>query len=258
MKKNLAAKMSLFVALAINSLTYIPAHSVGMPVIDVSNLIENINTEIENVRQTAHMIEQYETQLQQYEIMLQNAAAPAAYIWDQAQDTINKLLQEQSALEEYKSRLGNLQGYLNQFQDVSYYRSSPCYSSGGCSDAERAKLEKKRILASEVQKKANDDWIRSINQHQEALKQDARTLERIQINAQSAAGQVEAAGYANQLSSQQTNQLLQLRAQLLAQQNAEAIKAQTEADRRAEQEAASAQFLGIGKTYDFGFKLKHK
>ena len=42
--------------------------------------------------QTLKQIEQYQTQLQQYENMLQNTMAPAAYIWDQAQSTINGLM----------------------------------------------------------------------------------------------------------------------------------------------------------------------
>jgi P-type conjugative transfer protein TrbJ len=44
------------------------------------------------VAQTLKQIEQYRTQLQQYENMLQNTIAPAAYIWDQAQATINGLM----------------------------------------------------------------------------------------------------------------------------------------------------------------------
>jgi hypothetical protein len=49
-------------------------------------------TAIESVAQTLKQIEQYQTQLQQYENMLQNTMAPAAYIWDQAQSTINRLI----------------------------------------------------------------------------------------------------------------------------------------------------------------------
>ncbi|HRE17780.1 MAG TPA: conjugal transfer protein TrbJ, partial [Rhodocyclaceae bacterium] len=47
-------------------------------------------------------------------------------------------------------------------------------------------------------------------------------------------------GYANQLASQQANQLLQIRGLLIAQQNAVATKMQADADKEAQQAAAGA------------------
>lgn len=52
---------------------------------------------------------------------------------------------------------------------------------------------------------------------------------------------MEAIGYANQLASNQTNQLLQIRSLLIAQQNAVATRMQAESDREAQQEAATEQ-----------------
>jgi P-type conjugative transfer protein TrbJ len=57
----------------------------------------------------------------------------------------------------------------------------------------------------------------------------------------SSSGQLEAIGYANQLASHQSNQLLQIRALLIAQQNAIATRNQALADREAKEAAASAQ-----------------
>ncbi len=52
---------------------------------------------------------------------------------------------------------------------------------------------------------------------------------------------LQAIGYANQLASQQANQLLQIRGLLIAQQNAMATKMQADADKEAQQAAAAAQ-----------------
>jgi P-type conjugative transfer protein TrbJ len=52
---------------------------------------------------------------------------------------------------------------------------------------------------------------------------------------------MQAIGYANQLASQQANQLLQIRGLLIAQQNAMATKMQADADKEAQQQAAAAQ-----------------
>ena len=54
---------------------------------------------------------------------------------------------------------------------------------------------------------------------------------------------MEAIGYANQLASQQANQLLQIRGLLIAQQNAVTTKMQADMAKEAQQEAADSQFL---------------
>lgn len=217
----------------------IPAHA-GIPVIDGGNLTQNILSAQESVAQTLKQILQYQTQLQQYENMIQNTAAPAAYIWDQAQSTINGLMNAVNTLDYYKNQLGSLDSYLGKFQDVSYYKSSPCFSSVGCSTAEWAAMRQVGQLASESQKKANDALFKGLDQQQRNLQNDSATLQRLQSSAQGASGQMQAIGYANQLASQQANQLLQIRGLLIAQQNAVATKMQADADKEAQQATAHA------------------
>ncbi len=95
-------------------------------------------------------------------------------------------------------------------------------------------------LASESQKKANDALFKGLDKQQDNLTADAATLQRLQSSAQGATGQMQAIGYANQLASQQANQLLQIRGLLIAQQNAVATKMQADADKEAQQAAAGA------------------
>ena len=139
----------------------------------------------------------------------------------------------------YKTQLGSIDSYLGKFQDVAYYRSSPCFNgTGGCTPAEQAAMAENRRLASESQKKANDALFKGLDRQQDALKSDARQLERLQSAAQGANGQMQAIGFANQLAAQQANQLLQIRGLMVAQQNAIATRMQVEADREAQQQAA--------------------
>ena len=227
---------ALFVSMTLGVL---PPVQAGIPVIDSTNLSQNVMTAIESVAQTLKQIEQYRTQLQQYENQLQNTMAPAAYIWDQAQTTINGLMNAVDTLNYYKTQLGSVDSYLGKFQDVAYYRSSPCFNgTGGCTPAEQAAMAENRRLASESQKKANDALFKGLDRQQDALKADARQLERLQSAAQGANGQMQAIGFANQLAAQQANQLLQIRGLLVAQQNAIATRMQVEADREAQQQAA--------------------
>ncbi|WP_340584220.1 P-type conjugative transfer protein TrbJ [Brucella pseudintermedia] len=235
-----AAKIALASALFTGS--FATPVMAGIPVLDGTNLSQTTVTAIQQVAQVQKQIEQYRTQLQQYENMLQNTMAPAAYIWDQAQSTINGLMQSIDSLNRLTNQVGSLDAYLGKFQDVSYNKSSPCFTSAGCSDTERAALEKARKLGSQSQKAANDALFKGIKNQQDNLKADARQLERLQAKAQGAQGQMEAIGYANQLASQQANQLLQIRGLLLAQQNAIAAKNAADLDEQARKAAGSTEF----------------
>nr|WP_209279593.1 P-type conjugative transfer protein TrbJ [Escherichia coli]QSM61455.1 hypothetical protein LDMDHDEC_00278 [Escherichia coli]QSM61865.1 hypothetical protein LDMDHDEC_00690 [Escherichia coli] len=237
--KFLAAKLALVIAVS-STLAVTPVQA-GIPVIDGTNLSQNIMTAIESVAQTLKQIEQYSTQLQQYQNQLQNTMAPAAYIWDQAQSTINGLMNAVNTLDYYKTQLGSLDSYIGKFQDVNYYKGSPCFSATGCSAAEWTAMKNVQQLASESQKKANDALFKGLDKQQDNLTADAATLQRLQSSAQGATGQMQAIGYANQLASQQANQLLQIRGLLIAQQNAMATKMQADADKEAQQAAAAAQ-----------------
>lgn len=236
----LAAKMAAL-AFSVALITPVPVQA-GIPVVDSTNLAQNTMSAMEAVAQTLKQIQQYQTQLQQYENQLQNTMAPAAYIWDQAQATINDLVQATNTLQHYKNQLGSLDAYLGKFQDVAYYRGSPCFnSSGGCTPSEQAAMEENRRLASESQKKANDALFKGLEQQQDNLQTDARQLQRLQSAAQGADGQLAAIGYANQLASNQANQLLQIRSLLIAQQNAEATQRAAEIDAHARGEAREKQ-----------------
>jgi P-type conjugative transfer protein TrbJ len=212
----------------------------AMPVIDAVNLKQNLISAVEAVAQTAHQIEQYKTQLQQYENQLQNTAAPSAYIWDQANQTMSDLMRAIDTLNYYKQQLGSIEAYLRNYGDEDFYKASPCFSVDGCTDAQRQVLNDSQRRGSEAQKKANDAVFRGLDRQQEQITQDAQQLVRLQTSAQSVEGQMQAIQHANMLASHQTNQLLQIRSLLIAQQNADATRAQVVADREAKESAASA------------------
>lgn len=235
MKKMNSSAMAILIALTMGSTQ--PARA-GIPVIDGANLTTNMVSAYEEVAQTIKQIAEYKLQLDQYQNQIQNTLAPAAYLWDQAQATIDGLLNAVNTLEQYKRRLGSLDSYLSKFQDVNYYRNSPCFTSRGCSPAEMAALASVKALASESQKKANDALFKGLDLQQANLSSDALKLQLLQSGAQGAVGQMQAIGFANQLASQQANQLLQIRGLLVAQQNAIGTKMQADADREAQQGAA--------------------
>jgi P-type conjugative transfer protein TrbJ len=223
-------------------------------VFDAANVAQSTITATENISQTLKQIQQYQTQLQQYENMLRNTAAPTSHIWDQAQSTMNQLRGSIDTLVYYKNTLGSVDTYLGKFKDMNTYQASRCFSFNGCTQSEWDAMQASQRLGSEAQKKANDALFRGLDRQQDAMVADARQLERLQASAQGAQGQVQAIGYANQLASHQANQLLQIRALLIAQQNAVATRDQVLADREAKQLAAhrastnDGAFNGVSRT----------
>jgi len=223
----------------------VPAHA-GIPVVDgVHNMTSMMNL-FEGIARTLKQIEQYSTQLSQYENQLQNTVGPPTYIWDRAQSSINGLLGAVNTLEYYKNNLGNLDTYLRMYQDLEHYRDMAGLTARDPTPGQKAALEESRRFASESEKRSYDASIRGIDQQQQALRNDAQTLERLQANAQSADGQMQAMQYANQLASSQSNQLLQIRALLMTEQNAIVTRQQAVSDREAQQEA-SAEMLRQGE-----------
>ncbi|WP_255466098.1 hypothetical protein [Legionella sp. PC1000] len=74
------------------------------------------------------------------------------------------------------------------------------------------------------------------------MKSDARQLTRLQEQAQGAPGQMAALQAANQLASAETNQLLQIRGLMVAEQNAQATRLAAIADKEAIQAAGDERF----------------
>ncbi|MGP5477584.1 P-type conjugative transfer protein TrbJ [Pseudomonas helleri] len=232
-KKNLVG--AVFFGLLLNNAV------AGIPVADGLNLTQTTVTAIQQVAQVTKQIEQYKTQLKQYQNMLTNTVAPAAYVWSEVNDTINKVVSAQQTLDYYKKQLGSIDQYLSRYESVNYYRNSPCFQSNGCSDGDRESLNTRRAESSDAIKRANADVVRTVDQQQQTLRVDAQNLQRLQAQATTATGQMQALGAANQLASAQTNQLLQIRGMLLAQNQAAATLAQQQSDRQAQEEAASIQ-----------------
>ncbi|EAA0799896.1 P-type conjugative transfer protein TrbJ [Salmonella enterica subsp. enterica] len=241
-RRILAAKKALIVTF-VASVMALPVKA-GIPVIDGTNVVQTTISAVNNVQAVTKQIQQYQTQLQQYENMLQNTVAPAAYIWDQANSTINKLLQVQDTLNYYKNQAGSLDAYLKRYQDVNYYRTSPCFNSNvECTASEISALREAEQNSSGARKKANDAVFKVIDEQQNTLQSDADNLAELQTQASGAQGQMEAIQAANQLASAQTNQLLQIRSLLVAQQNAAATLAQAQADKESQQIAADEKAL---------------
>ncbi|MBV8225709.1 MAG: P-type conjugative transfer protein TrbJ [Verrucomicrobia bacterium] len=202
----------------------------GIPVIDYSNLLQNTTTALKQVAAYAQQVQQYQLQLQQYANQVKNTVAPVAQVWQAAQGTMNSVL---GTVNMFQGGQSQLQGYLNQFQNVNYWLSAPpgnyTYQTAG----------------SIAQKQANDAMVKGIVQQQAQIRADAATLEQLQSQASTADGQMKALVAANQLAALQQEQLLQIRALLVQEQQALAARGQTLANDEAMREAATEKFFNV-------------
>jgi len=208
----------------------LPLSSPGtLPVVDYSNLTQNVVTALHQVSAYAQQVQQYQLQLQQYANQVKNTVAPVGQVWQAAQGTMNSVMGTVGMFQNGSA----LQSYLNQFQNVNYWLTAPAgnytYQTSG----------------SVAQKQANDALVKGIVAQQAQIRADAATLERLQSQASTADGQMKALMAANQLAALQQEQLLQIRALLVQEQQALAARGQTLANDDAMREAATKKFFDV-------------
>ena len=171
---------------------------------------------------------------------------------------MNKLINLTNTIRYYEQQYGGLDGYMQRFRNVEYYRSSPCFSlQEKCNEGAWKLLKDGQNTSTDAQKNANDSLLRGLSEHQNQIPVDAAHLQMLQQKTETAEGQMAALQYANQLAAFQANQLLQMRQMLIAQHNATNTQAQAEVDLKAMQQAArsvatkrlSPETLPVGRSW---------
>ena len=225
-----------------------PSSTQAKPVFDAGNFAQNVVSAIEAVDQTLTQIMTYQNQLLQYEEMVRNGLAPAVYTWDRIVSIQNKLRTIAGSLRDYRHWLRDLDDYLSKFADLDYYRSARCYGSDlSCPESEWERILRESQdmhgLASESRKKTLDQLMKSLETSEEELAEESTNLEKLQRQAQSAEGHMQALQAGNQLSAAEVHQLMQMRAIMLALYRAIAVQALVEQTHEAQQRAADERFL---------------
>ena len=129
----LAAKISLAITLALAA----PSANAQISVIDVANVRQTTVSALQNVATVAKQIQQYQTQLQQYQNMIQNTVGAPVQLWQQATQTIDSLQGQVNQISSFARQAGDVNTYMNQFENPSYYQTNAC-TFGNCTAAQRA------------------------------------------------------------------------------------------------------------------------
>jgi P-type conjugative transfer protein TrbJ len=212
--------------------------------IDAGNIVQSTISAEQAITQTAQQLQQYQAQLQQLQNQIQNTTNPSSFQWDNANATINNVLASVNTLNSFKTQAGSIATYLAQYSNATQYQTTSCIGTGGCTGAQIQQINASQYTGSDSQKTANDNMMITLNAQQQQLQNDASNVATLQQNAQGSTGQMEAMQAANQLASNQAVQLMQIRSLMIAQQTAEATRAETVVDKEAQQQAASDAFIG--------------
>ena len=199
-----------------------------IPVIDYSNLTQNVTTALKSVAIYAQQVQQYQTQLLQYKNMLLNTLgiAPALQVWQQSQQVMNQV----TGLTSIFRNGSSLQSTLSQFQNVNYWLNTPVtsYPNGPAGNV--------------LETQANAAMFQGLAKQTQLIQQDAATLERLQTTASAAQGQMQALSAANELAALEQQQLLQIRVLLVQEQQALAARSATSANSDAMHQAATQTY----------------
>jgi type IV secretion system protein TrbJ len=204
-----------------------------IPVIDYTAIGQAIQQTLRQVQQYSQQVQQYQLQLQQYENQIKNTIAPATQLYQDATGAINSVMGVAGVLQSGSA----LQSTLGQFQDVNYWLSAPpsqyTYQTTGSAN----------------QKQANDAMVNGIVAQSAQIQRDAQMLQSLQSQAGSADGQMKALSAANQLAALEQQQLLQIRALLVQEQQALAARNTSNANQEAMQEAYTKEMFSPHQDY---------
>ncbi|MBV8224946.1 MAG: conjugal transfer protein TrbJ [Verrucomicrobia bacterium] len=220
---------TLLLLVALMLVATLPRTSPGnWPVIDASNLTQNTTTALKTVAMAAQQVQQYQTQLLQYKNQLLNTTgiAPALQVWQQSQQVMNQLTSLTSIFRNGSS----LQNTLSQFENVNYWLNTPVTSYP------------KQPAGNVLETQSNAAMFQGLAKQTQLIQQDAATLERLQSTASGAQGQMQALSAANELAALEQQQLLQIRALLVQEQQALAARNATSTNSDAMRAAATQQY----------------
>ncbi|TWA81521.1 P-type conjugative transfer protein TrbJ [Azospirillum brasilense] len=234
----------------------------GIPVIDAQNVIQSTITAMEDIAQSATLLDQYTTQLlqynnqlEQYQNMVMNTQEiqAALRIYNAASTTYDKMNKVLNFLDRQKEELGDMDAMLSQLTDVRGFLNgagSSCLGTG-CQAALDQRLKgvnERRRYQTDVQSKANTALLRGADEQSANVKEDTKTLERLQESMQAARGQVAVAQANGQIAAAAVDQMTKIRSLLIAQMSAQAVRDQSAVDQKA-QESQTSQELRAG-TFD--------
>lgn len=227
--------------------THTAAAQPAAPVVDLTNWAQNMLTALENVDQTLQAIRSYQVQLQELEAALQSTAAVPVHTWDRLQSIRNNFEGLVRDLKNYRGFLTDINDYMKQLGDPDFYRRSHCYGP----NIDCPRLAWQRVLQAQVmmerrvaaaRARSLDQLEAAINHSEGAMATEATEVAQLRRASEGATGQFEAAQLGNELQAATVQQMLQLRATMIARDRVSMVQQRADAARQAAARAASRRY----------------
>ncbi len=165
--------------------------SAGLPVIDGSNLAENLTMRIlsmqqwlednnTQINQLTNIKNNYSLNQDRFSLAKKNASMPNLTLWDDTKSVTERTLTLVSAAADLWSEAGSLSSYLSSFQKSSAWAT--CFSSGRCDFASYLKTLDNNAIATSRTAMQNADAMQS------KMKQDADFIKSMMNKSQSSEG----------------------------------------------------------------------
>lgn len=209
----------------------IPGNST-LPVVDYTAIANMIQQGLKQIQQYATQLSQLQTEINTYEHQILEATgiAQAAQIYSQVQGLESQVV---STVNMFRNG-GGLQGYIQNAQDVNYWlaASNAAYTGNPGS------------YWSTTQKTANDQMVNLIAQEEKQIDADTQLLSQLQSQSRSAGTQRAALDVANELSSLQQKQLMEIRTLMVGEQQTLAARNASTANGEAMSAAQTQTYFG--------------
>lgn len=176
---------------------------------DLANLPHNILASVEAVKMVEEQIKQYKILKEEFELIVKNSAAPYFYVYNEVQnfdDNVERLKQRFSKFSDSKE----VDKYFKQYYDINWYRTSPCFKAGGCSNEDLERLKKQRLDRINDMTKISSNLKKDLTDWTNNQKARYERLKKLNNAAQKAEGHFEIQSYQAQYLSEMTQELIAL------------------------------------------------
>lgn len=176
---------------------------------DIANLPHNILSSVKAVEQVSEQVKQYKLAVQEFELMVKNSVAPYFYVYDQVKSFDENIEDLKERFSQFTDP-NEVDKYFKKYYDMNWYRSSPCFQMGGCSDADLDRLSEQRAERIKALTNISTNIKKSMTKWADEQKARYDRLKRLDQEVKKAEGQLQVQAYQAQYSSEMVKEMVQL------------------------------------------------
>ncbi|MDE7314438.1 MAG: hypothetical protein K2N11_01905 [Mucispirillum sp.] len=176
---------------------------------DLANLPHNILSSVEAVEMVSEQIKQYKLIKEEFELLVKNSAAPYFYVYNEVQNFDENVERLKKRFEKFSDPKA-VDDYFKKYYDINWYRSSPCFKAGGCTDEDLDRLEQQRIERVTYMTEISSNLKNDLADWKDRHKTRYDRLKKLNNAAQKAEGHFEIQSYQAQYLSEMTQELITL------------------------------------------------